>query len=316
VTQTVWLSIDHGIGNVEAKPGSWPVSPTVTTTYVMTATGPGGTATASALVTIVEVGDTQTRSADGMVMVYVPSGTFQMGSTDADLDYVVQQLCKYQSGCGRALFGDEQPAHPVTLRGFWIDRTEVSYGQYRKCYEEGVCRDAGCEEGISHPAICVGWEDAKTYCEWAGGRLPTEAEWEFAARGPDERMFPWGDTFDGTRLNFCDANCDKDWKATEYNDGYPDTAPVGSYQAGRSWCGALDMAGNAWEWVGDWYYQNYYRLSPQQNPTGPMSGSFRVLRGGSWDSAPQSVRSTVRLKGTPGHQDFTFGFRCAVSPGE
>jgi len=179
-------------------------------------------------------GVTWTRPADGMVMVHVPAGTFQMGSSESDPNAE----------------GDEFPQHSVTLDALWIDRTEVTNAQYRRCVEAGACQaptkcdwgspNYGEDKKANHPVLCVDWHGAAAYCEWAGGRLPTEAEWEYAARGPDSFIYPWGnDLPDATLLN--------------YAENVGDTSQVGSYSDGASWCGALDMAGNLWEWVADWY---------------------------------------------------------------
>ena len=255
-------------------------------TEVLTAT-PAEEATLS-------LGDTWTRPADGMVMVYVPAGEFEMGSIGGD--------------------DDEQPVHTVALDGFWIDRTEVTKAQYEQCVAAGACTPCyGDSAYDDYPAIYVTWYQAETYCGWAGGRLPTEAEWEYAARGPEARVFPWGDEFDGTRLNFCDANCERDWADETVDDGYAETAPVGSYPAGASWCGAQDMAGNVWEWVADSYASDYYGRSPSQNPTGPSSWEYRGLRGGSWGFDPYYVRGANRDCFVPSNTYGHIGLRCAMS---
>lgn len=223
---------------------------------------------------------------------------------------------------------DEKPVHEVTLDSFWIDQTEVTNAQYTRCDEADRCnapssptsytRDSyyGNSEFADYPVIFVSWEDAKTYCEWAGGRLPTEAEWEYAARGPQGLVYPWGNEFDGRKLNFCDKNCAIGWVDKNVDDGYADTAPVGSYPDGASWASARDMAGNVWEWVADWY--GAYPSESQVNPTGPRNGVFRVLRGGSFYSVVSHVRAANRDNNTPGNRvDYGVGFRCVgAAPGE
>jgi formylglycine-generating enzyme required for sulfatase activity len=192
------------------------------------------------------------RPTDGMVMVYVPEGEFLMGSP---------------SGQGN---DDEHPQHTVYLDAFWIDQTEVTNAQYRKCLEAGVCRKPVCWDNSDYnapdqPVVCVSWGDARTYCEWAGVRLPSEAEWEKAARGTDGRVYPWGN-----EAPICER--------ANYAVCVGKAASAGSYPAGVSPYGALDMAGNVWEWVADWYAGNYYSRSPARNPQGGagLGGETRV----------------------------------------
>ncbi len=251
---------------------------------------------------------TRVSEKDGMVMVYVPAGAFQMGSENGQ--------------------NDEKPVHTVTLDAFWIDRTEVTNAQYKKCVDAGGCtppsnaKSYTCDSyyGNSafddYPVIYVSWGQANAYCAWAGRRLPTEAEWEKAARGTDERTYPWGDTFDGSKLNFCDTNCPFDHKDSNSDDGYADAAPAGSYPAGVSPYGTLDMAGNIWEWVADWYDANYYASSPAQNPAGPASGSGRILRGGSWYNSVNAMRAADRDEGDPSGMADHVGFRCVYTSSE
>lgn len=262
-----------------------------------------------------------------MVMLYVPGGEFQMG-TDDDQMRISLKVCGVTasrmfgpgSRCLSSEFADETPAHPVELDGFWIDRTEVTNAQYRECVSAGACRppvESGSYSRESYygdaafdnyPVVWVGWQQAVDYCAWVGARLPTEAEWEYAARGPEGFLYPWGDAFDGTRLNYCDANCDLGPSDPSIDDGYPDTAPVGSYPSGASWCGALDLAGNVREWVADWFGPYYGR---QANPHGPRSGDMIVSRGGSWLDPPENVRSTKRGRNTTDFAIYKLGIRCA-----
>jgi formylglycine-generating enzyme required for sulfatase activity len=272
-----------------------------------------------------------------MVMVYVPAGEFQMGSSDEEVDAAVALCSKYGGDCKREWFDIEQPAHAVALDGFWIDRTEVTNGQFaaflneegneeeggmtwleledEDCLIEWVGGEFRPKSGYGdHPVSEVSWYGAAAYCRWAEARLPTEAQWEYAARGPEGRMFPWGDEVDGTRLNYCDANCEVGFEDESFDDGYARTAPVGSYPEGASWCGALDMAGNVWEMAADWYGE--YSSGQQENPAGPSGGEYRVLRGGSWFNNWNPARAAYRYYIPPFRPTGAAGFRCAVSPGE
>jgi formylglycine-generating enzyme required for sulfatase activity len=283
-------------------------------------------ATVASPAEVATLGDTWTRTTDGMVMVYVPAGEFQMGSDDAEVDAALEMCSTYYSGCERAWFEVEQPVRTVALDGFWIDQTEVTNGQYQRCVEAGACdppRGTGSDTRSTYygdstyndyPVIHVNWHQADAYCAWAGGRLPTEAEWEYAARGPEGHRYPWGNEFDGTRLNSCDVNCGYSWAEEAFDDGYADTAPVGSYPSGASWCGALDLAGNVWEWMADWFGE--YSSGRQVNPTGPSSGTSHTSRGDSADGTRSVTRCAAR-HGMPASQTYKYtGFRCIVPPGE
>jgi len=225
------------------------------------------------------------------------------------------------AACQKSNYGDESPAHPVTLAAFWIDQTEVTNNQYQQCELAGVCTSPtergshyrsdyyGTEEYADYPVIFVTRGQAMAYCGWVGGRLPTEAQWEYAARGADSSIFPWGNTFDGTRLNYCDVNCDAGPNDPAIDDGHADTAPVGSFPSGASWIGALDMAGNVREWVDGWY--GSYTPDAQTDPTGPERGELIIPRGGSWIDNPSIVRSANRGGNTPDYYRDYYGFRCA-----
>jgi sulfatase modifying factor 1 len=237
---------------------------------------------------------------DGVQMALVPVGCFQIGSTDRQVDYA---MVLYGLGADRSWFDDEQPEHEVCFEElFWIDVYEVTNQQYGS---------SGEWSGDDLPREEVNWSDALAHCESRGARLPTEAEWEYAARGPDGLIFPWGNDFNGSLGNFCDENCTIDWADEDVDDGYQNTAPVGSYPGGVSWVGAYDLSGNVWEWVNDWYDSDYYASLPASNPQGPESGEYRVLRGGSWGFSATNVRAADRKWNSPDSAGLYLGFRCA-----
>jgi formylglycine-generating enzyme required for sulfatase activity len=237
-------------------------------------------------------GSSMVSKIDGAPLAYVPAGEFSMGSDEHHTN--------------------EAPAHTVYLDAFWIDTYEVTNTRYAQCVADGGCPEpAGNLEEYTdpnkrdHPVIYVTWEQANTYCAWAGRRLPTEAEWEKAARGTEGRTYPWGETTAGTY-----------YAQMQAPDGGGYNAPVGSHPPGVSPYGALDMAGSAWEWVSDWYLAGYYKDTPAENPTGPASGAYRVLRGGGWYSLPDEVRTTFRSYLRPDYSTQYIGFRCAMPADE
>ncbi len=262
-----------------------------------------------------QAGATRTWPTDGMVQVYVPAGEFIMGSEDIE--------AKRTEAGGRAY--PEIPQHTVYVDAFWIDKYEVTNAQYAKCLDAGVCAPLHLNssetrehyfdnpEYANYPVIWVSWYMAKTYCEWAGRRLPTEAEWEKAARGTDGRKYPWGnDPIDGTRANFCDRNCPRKPLANyEYDDGYADTAPVGSYPAGASPYGVMDMAGNVWEWTSTIIMP--YPYDPNDGRENPDVYAERVWRGGTWSNGTWWLRASVRYRSIPSYWNVNLGFRCASS---
>jgi formylglycine-generating enzyme required for sulfatase activity len=245
----------------------------------------------------------------GVSMVYVAGGKFVMGIDNGTV---------------------ASPAHEVTISPFYIDEYEVTNHLWAICVSADACSPPGsttnytggsyygADDFADYPVIYVSWFAADAYCRWRGARLPTEAEWEMAARwNPEtgaETTYPWGDTWDKTRLNYCDSSCaDASFRDSSYDDGWAQTAPVGSFPTGVSPVGAFDMAGNVTEWVFDWYSSTFYSVSPPQNPTGPSTGTARSVRGGAWSLNDTLTKSIVRARFDPSTQAVGIGFRCAVS---
>ena len=267
------------------------------TSIALTANAPTATLTPTATPEPA-LGSARVSPVDGMEQVYVPSGSFIMGSTDQDTEAELQ----------------EKPQHTVFLNGFWIDKTDVTQGMFKRCIQSGTCPDVvhdleqnpnwGMTEYDSHPAIYVTWDQAKTYCERVGRRLPTEAEWEKAARGTDGRLYPWG-------------NQEPNGNLALYGDAMTTTRPVGSYPAGASPYGALDMVGNVRQWVYDVYSEYYYGDEfATNNPQGPELSpdhQSRVLRGASFKDDLHYLHVAMRFKHVPNSPGENRGFRCASS---
>ncbi len=222
---------------------------------------------------------------DGSMLIYVPPAEFVMGNG-----------------------GFDAPEHSVTLAGFWIYQTEVTNRMYAQCVAVGSCEPPAQELGgpvysnpeyANHPVVGVTWDQSQAYCSWAQGRLPTEAEWEKAARGLDANLYPWGNdepACDFLNFAYCLGH-------TSEVDAYPDSdSPYGLF----------DMAGNVFEWVGDWYSEAYYNEAPLDNPTGPDSGQFRVVRGSSFETDPDQAQSALRHFLAPSQHRRDTGFRCVA----
>ncbi|MHB9109328.1 MAG: formylglycine-generating enzyme family protein [Armatimonadota bacterium] len=260
---------------------------------------------------------TSSNPKDGAAMVWVPAGTFRMGSGIRDglrdaagrRDWRAMRDVAWGRLRGAKEGSDESPYHTVYLDGYWIYQYEVTVAQYRQfCRVTGRAMPDTPPWGWrdDDPIVNVTWHDAVAYAAWAGASLPTEAQWEKAARGPDGRVYPWGNAWGGARCcNSVDGSASS-------------PSPVGSFPAGAGPYGAQDLAGNVWEWCADWYDETYYQHAPRRNPAGPATGAARVLRGGSWGySDPRDFRTTLRTRYIPPLSwSCDLGFRCAVrSPG-
>jgi formylglycine-generating enzyme required for sulfatase activity len=284
------------------KPTNTPIPATSTPPPSPTLSGP-------------QAGDTRINPVDGATLVYVPAGRFTMGLTPSQGQFLLNLCSQLLSECETRLYLEySSPAHTVQMDGFWIGQTEVSNAMYAQCVRDGSCslprrsrsgtRDLYYDSPnyANYPVIYVNWYAADTYCNWAGGSLPTEAQWEYAARGSGGWIFPWGDTAP-------DADQANIHRLQE------DLTSVDAYPAGASPFGALNMTGNVWEWVADWWLPDAYtKASSLVNPTGPSSSQdYKVGKGGSfwWSSGA----------GSPGIHDYyapdqdgsAVGFRCAFS---
>ncbi len=261
---------------------------------------------------------------DAMQQIYIPAGEFIMGSEDEDAK-------KTKEG---GVAWPEIPEHEVYLDGYWIDKYEISNSQYKLCVDEGICVPPfypvtfmGIEyyanpDYSNYPVTYVDWYLARDYCEWAGRRLPTEAEWEKAARGVGGEKYTWGnEPISNERANFCDGNCPKSHADINFDDGYAEPAPVGSYPAGASPYGIMDMAGNVWEWTSTIPQPYPYDLLDGREEPDLREGEDvefgdgpkRGWRGGTWANGTWWLRVSVRYGSVPGYWHNSLGFRCAAS---
>ncbi|MDE3117390.1 MAG: formylglycine-generating enzyme family protein [Nitrospirota bacterium] len=287
---------------------------------------------------------------DGATMILVPQGSFWMGSTREEVDVAIQD-CRMSQEVDEATcvgwYEDEMPRHKVSLDAFYLDAQEVTHrlfaqftaatGYLTTAEREGWAKAWVQGRGLvsvkgaswrqpeggetpslphrdQHPVVSVSWEDATAYCLWAGKRLPTESEWEYAARAGTDTLFWWGDEVPHDRKvgNIADESARYliGGIVQGYNDGYPRTSPVGSFEP-NPW-GLHGMIGNVAEWTQDWYGGSY-KKEPEHNPQGPATGQYKVIRGGSWANGPLRARSANRDWDTPIYRHDTVGFRCAMS---
>lgn len=238
---------------------------------------------------------------DGAPLVYIPAGPFPMGVPKGARDGGL----------------DERPNHTVYVDAFYMDKYEVTNGRYLQFVTEtghrspqhptdptkNLWKGNMMPESVTNlPVINVDWFDADAYCQWAGRRLPTEAEWEKAAKGNNDWRFPWGDVEPTSEhLNFNQA-----WR------GEATLVEVGIYEKGKSPYGVYDVAGNVWEWVADWYDPDYYQTSPERNPKGPLTGTDKTIRSSGWHVETPQVRIFTRVKSRPTDRNHSTGFRCAM----
>jgi len=234
-------------------------------------------------------------------MVLIQQGSFQMGSKKSMLELKPHDLFNSD----RHTLGPENPAHEVYIDSFFIDKYEVSNDAYTKFIKEtGAKKPKGLNNpnfnNPQQPVVGINWKEAFKFCNWQGKRLPTEAEWEKAARGKRPVKYPWG-------------NLPPDSSSLNYNEEINKTSPVGSYEKGKSDYGVYDLSGNVSEWVNDWHFPEYYLFSPKNNPQGPEKGQYKVIRGGSWRNNAEDVSLVYRNATTPRNRSLAIGFRCVKS---
>jgi formylglycine-generating enzyme required for sulfatase activity len=258
------------------------------------------------------------RGKDGKEMRLVPAGWFEMGSTDAEIEDAYQLAKKYYKSSEKSWVEDEKGRHSVWVDAFYMDTYEVTVKEYQ-AFRQATGHWALPPEvttyapGDNYPVVLVSWDDTAAYCRWAEKQLPTEAQWEKAARGTDGRTYPWGnEPVNGRRGNYCDTRCEYAWKDTSQDDGYRYTAPVGTFTAGKSPYDIHDLAGNVREWVRDGYDATYYSRSPERNPENTTTAELRVLRGGGWSAHAAHLRAADRRWFAPANRFDDLGFRCVI----
>ena len=236
-------------------------------------------------------------------LTVIPGGAYGAGF-DPDRAY---RMCQRQhpGSCSMSWFEDEAPSRRIVIDLYQIDRYEVTQNQFEAVMKSNPSQ----EKGAQLPVVRITWHEAHTFCKKVGKRLPTEAEWEKAALGGVKTVYPWGDRFASGRANHCDLYCSKRWRETEFKDGFPRSGPVGSFPPNGY--GVYDMTGNVYEWVADWYDEDYYAIRPAHNPQGPEEGSKKVIRGGSWINFSVGIRPTDRTEADPDDRMTFTGFRCA-----
>jgi eukaryotic-like serine/threonine-protein kinase len=256
----------------------------------------------------------RTLEIDGMEQIFIPKGEFIMGGADKNA----------QQTFGNGIAYPEVPQFKLFLESFWIDKFEVTNRQYALCVAAGGCQPPKYNAAknlasyydnpdyANYPVIYVSWFQAKAYCTWAGRRLVTEAEWEKAARGTDGRLYPWGDDpITSDKANFCSVGCPRSFANPNYDDGYAETAPVGSFPAGASAYGVMDMAGNVWEWTSS--LPALYPYVPSDGRESPDANEQRIWRGGAWSTGVWYMRASTRYHSVQRYQYHNLGIRCGAS---
>jgi eukaryotic-like serine/threonine-protein kinase len=311
IRQTRVLAEQGNLDVLAGQTGTASPSPITTPQASPTVSPPASNTQPTPAAVKTAVPETRVSEKDRMEQVFVPAGEFSMGTNDRDAKLTIEG--------GRAY--PEIPMHTVYLDDYWFDKYEVTNGQWKLCVADGACKEPNLmrsttrteyyplAEFDNYPVLYVSWFMANDYCKWAGRRLPTEAEWEKAARGNDARRYPWGnEPINEERANFCDITCPKPHANPIFNDGYTDTAPVGSFPKGASAYGALDMAGNVWEWTST--IPAPYPYDAKDGREAEV-GFERVWRGGTWTNGVWWQRASIRYRSVPTYWYGNLGFRCA-----